>query len=199
MRYLLSLLFIFSTSLSANTLLVLGDSLSAAYGIPPEQGWVALLEQRLPAEDFQIINASVSGETTSGGLTRLPALLSRHEPDLLLLQLGANDALRGLPLQVIRSNLDALVEQARQAGTEVLLIGIRIPPNYGPQYTESFFNLYAEIADQYALPRVPFLLENVALDWNLMQSDGLHPNADAQPLILDNVWLHLEPLLFGGE
>lgn len=199
MRYLLSLLFIFSTSLSANTLLVLGDSLSAAYGIPPEQGWVALLEQRLPAEDFQVINASVSGETTSGGLTRLPALLSRHEPDLLLLQLGANDALRGLPLQVIRSNLDALVEQARQAGTEVLLIGIRIPPNYGPQYTESFFNLYAEIADQYALPRVPFLLENVALDWNLMQSDGLHPNADAQPLILDNVWLHLEPLLFGGE
>ncbi|KDE41084.1 Arylesterase precursor [Nitrincola lacisaponensis] len=199
MRYLLSLLFIFSTSLSANTLLVLGDSLSAAYGIPPEQGWVALLEQRLPAEDFQVINASVSGETTSGGLTRLPALLSRHEPDLLLLQLGANDALRGLPLQVIRSNLDALVEQARQAGTEVLLIGIRIPPNYGPQYTESFFNLYAEIADQYALPRVPFLLENVALDWNLMQSDGLHPNADAQPLILDNVWLHLEPLLFGSE
>lgn len=177
----------------------MGDSLSAAYGIPPEQGWVALLEQRLPAEDFQVINASVSGETTSGGLTRLPALLSRHEPDLLLLQLGANDALRGLPLQVIRSNLDALVEQARQAGTEVLLIGIRIPPNYGPQYTESFFNLYAEIADQYALPRVPFLLENVALDWNLMQSDGLHPNADAQPLILDNVWLHLEPLLFGSE
>ena len=189
-----------SASLSANTLLVVGDSLSAAYGIPPEQGWVALLDERLQAvdTDYQVINASVSGETTSGGLTRLPALLSQHQPDIVLIELGANDALRGLSVAVIRENLKSLVEQSLDAGSQVLLIGIRIPPNYGPQYTEAFFNLYAEIADQYEVPRVPFLLENVALDWNLMQSDGHHPNAAAQPLMLDNVWPYLEPLLALG-
>ncbi|WP_417582423.1 arylesterase [Nitrincola sp.] len=197
MRYLISLALFMSASLSANTLLVLGDSLSAAYGISPEQGWVALLDERLQATDtdYQVINASVSGETTSGGLTRLPALLSQHQPDIVLIELGANDALRGLSAAVIGENLKSLVAQSLDAGSQVLLIGIRIPPNYGPQYTEAFFALYAEVADQYEVPRVPFLLENVALDWNLMQSDGHHPNAAAQPLILDNVWPYLEPLL----
>lgn len=186
-----------SASLSANTLLVVGDSLSAAYGISPEQGWVALLDERLQATDtdYQVINASVSGETTSGGLTRLPALLSQHQPDIVLIELGANDALRGLPVAVIRKNLKSLVEQSVDAGSQVLLIGIRIPANYGPQYTDAFFALYAEVADLYGVSRVPFLLENVALDWNLMQSDGLHPNARAQPLILDNVWPYLDVML----
>lgn len=199
MRYLISVLFMVSTSLNANTLLVLGDSLSAAYGIQPEQGWVALMEQRLDAEQYTLINASVSGETTDGGLTRLPALLERHQPNYVLLQLGANDALRGLPINMIRSNLTALVEMIQDSGAQIAIIGIRIPPNYGPQYTESFFNLYAEIADQFGLVRVPFLLENVALDWNLMQSDGLHPNAEAQPIILDNVWPYVESLLTAFE
>lgn len=178
-------------------MLVVGDSLSAAYGIPPDKGWVALLDERLQAKDtdYQVINASVSGETTSGGLTRLPALLSQHQPDVVLIELGANDALRGLSVTVIRENLKALIQQSLDAGSRVLLIGIRIPPNYGPQYTEAFFGLYAELADLYEVPRVPFLLENVALDWNLMQSDGHHPNAAAQPLILDNVWPYLKPLL----
>ncbi|WP_151671227.1 arylesterase [Nitrincola schmidtii] len=195
MRYLISVLFMISTSLHANTLLVFGDSLSAAYGIQPEEGWVALMEQRLDAEQYTLINASVSGETTDGGLTRLPALLERHQPDYVLLQLGANDALRGLPINRIRTNLTALVEMIQKNGAQVAIVGIRIPPNYGPQYTESFFNLYAEIADQFDLVRVPFLLENVALDWNLMQSDGLHPNAEAQPIILDNVWPYVESFL----
>lgn len=199
MRYLISVLFMISTSLNANTLLVFGDSLSAAYGIQPEEGWVALMEQRLDAEQYTLINASISGETTDGGLTRLPALLERHQPDYVLLQLGANDALRGLPINRIRTNLIALVEMIQDTGAQVAIIGIRIPPNYGPQYTESFFNLYAEIADQFALVRVPFLLENVALDWNLMQSDGLHPNAQAQPIILDNVWPYMESLLNASE
>lgn len=188
-----------STSLQANTLLVFGDSLSAAYGIQPEQGWVALMEQRLDAEEYTLINASISGETTDGGLTRLPALLERHQPDLVLLQLGANDALRGLPIARIRDNLNALVTTIQSSGAEVIIIGIRIPPNYGPQYTEAFFNLYAEVADRFELVRVPFLLENVALDWNLMQSDGLHPNADAQPIILDNVWPYVESRLSSSK
>ena len=197
MRYLISLALFLSASLSANTLLVVGDSLSAAYGISPEQGWVSLLDARLQATDtdYQVINASVSGETTSGGLTRLPALLSQHQPNIVLIELGANDALRGLPVAVIRENLKSLIKQSLNASSQVLLVGIRIPPNYGPQYTETFFNIYAELADQFEVPRVPFLLENVALDWNLMQSDGHHPNADAQPIILDNVWPYLEPLL----
>lgn len=188
-----------STSLNANTLLVVGDSLSAAYGIQPEEGWVALMEQRLDVEQYTLVNASVSGETTSGGLTRLPSLLERHQPDYVLLQLGANDALRGLPINMIRANLTALVEMIQESGAQTVIIGIRIPPNYGPQYTESFFNLYSEIADQFDLIRVPFLLENVALDWNLMQSDGLHPNAQAQPIILDTVWPYIESLLTAVE
>ncbi len=184
-----------STTLQANTILVFGDSLSAAYGIQPEEGWVALMERKLDTERYTLINASVSGETTDGGLTRLPALLDRHNPRYLVLQLGANDALRGLPIQRIHQNLIELVTLAQEAEVQVLIIGIRIPPNYGPQYTESFFNLYAEVADQFDIIRVPFLLENVALDWNLMQSDGLHPNAEAQPIILDNIWPYVESLL----
>jgi len=199
MRIVLSLLMVtfLAMPLQAGTILVLGDSLSAAYGISQQQGWVSLLEKRLQDQGYaySVINASSSGETTSGGLNRLPALLERHQPDWVLVELGGNDGLRGLPLPVIRNNLSQLVELPLDAGAQVLLIGIRLPPNYGARYGDSFFELYADIADQYQVERVPFMLENVALDWDLMQDDGIHPNAQAQPLILDTIWQHLEPLI----
>ncbi|WP_409524557.1 arylesterase [Nitrincola sp. MINF-07-Sa-05] len=199
MRIVLSLLMVIflAMPLHAGTILVLGDSLSAAYGISQQQGWVTLLEKRLQDQGYaySVINASSSGETTSGGLNRLPALLERHQPDWVLVELGGNDGLRGLPLPVISNNLSQLVELPLDAGAQVLLIGIRLPPNYGARYGDSFFELYADIADQYKVERVPFMLEGVALDWDLMQDDGIHPNAQAQPMILDTIWQHLEPLL----
>ena len=182
---------------SGSTILVFGDSLSAAYGVRPEQGWVTLLTQRLQTQGYgyQVINASVSGETSSGGLERLPRALSLHAPDILILELGANDGLRGLPVNAMHDNLAQMVRLAQAAGARVLLVGIRIPPNYGPRYTDEFGRAYGEIAQKYHLPLVPFLLEKVALDAALMQEDGLHPNAAAQPIILDTVWPHLKPLL----
>jgi acyl-CoA thioesterase I len=182
---------------SARTILVFGDSLSAAYGIRPEQGWVALLEQRLQAQGYgyQIVNASVSGETSSGGLQRLPRALQLHHPALVILELGANDALRGLPLSGTRENLATMVQLSQSAGARVLLVGLRIPPNYGPRYTQEFANIFPGLANQYHLPLVPFLLENVALDPERMQADGLHPNAQGEPPILDTLWPYLKPLL----
>ncbi|HTL20449.1 MAG TPA: arylesterase [Steroidobacteraceae bacterium] len=182
---------------SGSTILVFGDSLSAAYGVRPEQGWVTLLTQRLQTQGYgyQVINASVSGETSSGGLERLPRALSLHAPDILILELGANDGLRGLPVNAMHDNLAQMVRLAQAAGARVLLVAIRIPPNYGPRYTDEFGRAYGEIAQKYHLPLVPFLLEKVALDAALMQEDGLHPNAAAQPIILDTVWPHLKPLL----
>ena len=198
---ILLLLLMWSHALPAQTLLVLGDSLSAGYGLPAEQGWVRLLEQRLQDQHsgVQVVNASVSGETSAGGLARLPVLLERHQPEWVLLQLGANDALRGTPLPIIEQQLDALITAIAEHGSQTLLVGIRIPPNYGPQYTEGFFNLSATLADRHQLVLVPFLLEGVALDWSLMQSDGLHPNAEAQPRLLDTVWPYLEPVLLRSE
>lgn len=182
---------------SAQSVLVLGDSLSAAYGMPAEQGWVALMRQRLELRTpgLDVVNASISGETTQGGLTRLPSLLERHRPGLVLVELGANDGLRGTPLPVIRQNLEQLISLSQAGGARVLLIGVRLPPNYGPRYSEGFFNLFVEVSESLQVPRVPFLMEGVALDRGLMQDDGLHPNAAAQPRLLDNVWPHLEPLL----
>ena len=177
--------------------MVLGDSLSAAYGIRPELGWVALLTKRLQAQGYgyQVINASFSGETTSGGLQRLPRALRLHQPGILILELGANDGLRGLPLATTRENLAKMVQLGREAGARVLLVGMRIPPNYGPRYTHEFARVFPEIASQYHLPLVPFLLEGVALDPTFMQEDGLHPNARGEPAVLDTLWRHLEPLL----
>jgi Lysophospholipase L1 and related esterases len=176
---------------------VLGDSLSAAYGIRPEQGWVALLEKRLQSEGYgyRVVNASVSGETSTGGVQRLPRALELHKPEIVILELGANDGLRGLPLATTRANLEKSVELARAAGAKVLLVGLEMPPNYGPKYTAQFREMFRELAKSHSLPLVPFLLENVALDPELMQSDGLHPNAKAQPILLDNVWPLLKPLL----
>ncbi|HYX75313.1 MAG TPA: arylesterase [Steroidobacteraceae bacterium] len=182
---------------SASTILVFGDSLSAAYGIRPEQGWVTLLTQRLQTQGYgyQVINASVSGETSSGGLERLPRALSLHIPGIVILELGANDGLRGLPASALRDNLAQMVRLAQTAGARVLLVGIRIPPNYGPRYTDEFARVYAAVAQEYHLPLVPFLLEKVALDPTLMQADGMHPNAAAEPIVLDTLWPYLKPFL----
>ena len=176
------------------TFLVMGDSLSAAYGIEQEQGWVALLAERLEGE-AQVVNASISGETTSGGAQRFADIIGQREPDIVLLELGGNDGLRGLPPAQMRANLATMIEQSQQAGAEVLLLGIDIPPNYGQAYRDAFTGVYHSLAEEYDLSLVPFLLEDIALNQQLMQSDGIHPTADAQPIILDNVWPALEPLL----
>ena len=182
---------------SARTILVFGDSLSAAYGIRPEHGWVALLAQRLHAQGYgyQVVNASVSGETSTGGLERLPRALQLHSPEIVILELGANDGLRGLPVSALRENLARMVQLAQATGARVLLVGIRIPPNYGSRYTEEFARVFPEVAQQYHLPLVPFLLDKVALDPALMQEDGMHPNAAGEPPVLDTLWPYLKPLL----
>jgi acyl-CoA thioesterase I len=182
---------------SDRTILVMGDSLSAAYGIRPEQGWVALLTQRLQTQGYgyEVVNASVSGETSNGGLQRLPRAIQIHHPGIVILELGANDGLRGLPVGVTKDNLAKMVQLCRAAGARVLLLGIRIPPNYGPRYANEFAGSYAEIAKQFQLPLIPFLLDKVALDPALMQEDGLHPNARGEPQVLETVWQGLEPLV----
>jgi acyl-CoA thioesterase I len=181
----------------APVVLVLGDSLSAGYGIDTEQGWVLRLAERIERNGLphRVVNAAVSGETTAGGLTRLPALLDRHRPAVLVIQLGANDGLRGWGFDVMRENLTRLVVQGREAGARVLLIGVRLPPNYGASYTDGFQAVFMEVAAEQGVPLVPDLLKDVAEDWSLMQPDGLHPTAEAQERILDTVWLSLEPLL----
>lgn len=184
-----------STPATAPKILVFGDSLSAAYGIPKEQGWVSLLQQQLKQQslNYQVINASISGETTSGGATRLKKLLNQHQPDFIMIQLGANDGLRGLPIADMRRNLTTMIELSQQSGAKVSLLGIMIPPNYGPRYTQEFRETYTLLAQQYKLPLVPFLLEGVAGKAEFIQEDGLHPTSTAQPIILENVWKMLAP------
>lgn len=177
----------------ADTILVMGDSLSAAYGIDPQAGWVGLLKQRL-GNSHEVVNASISGETTSGGAARLPDILRQHHPDIVLLELGGNDGLRGLSPQQMQVNLGKMIERSQNAGARVLLIGIEVPPNYGPTYANAFRSVFAQLAKEYDLPLVPFLLEGVDLD-TMLQQDGIHPTAEAQPIILDNVWSQLEPML----
>lgn len=179
------------------TILVYGDSLSAAYNIPRERGWVALLQQRLRQQNFpyRVVNASVSGETTSGGLSRLPAALKQHKPAIVVLELGANDGLRGLPVSNMQDNLRSMIAACQAAKARVLLVGMRIPPNYGPRYTQEFAASYPSLAKHYDLPLLPFLLDGVAGRPELTQDDGLHPNAAAQGKVLDNVWKALLPML----
>ncbi|MGQ9660333.1 MAG: arylesterase [Thermochromatium sp.] len=181
--------------------LVLGDSLSAGYGLDLEQGWVARLAERIARRGlpYRVVNASVSGETTAGGMTRLPDLLAHHRPAVLVIELGANDGLRGWDLAVIRENLTRLVAQGREAGARVLLIGVRLPPNYGASYTRGFQAVFSEVAADQSVPLVPDLLQGVAEDWGLMQPDGLHPTAAAQGQILDTVWPILEAMLLGDN
>ena len=194
-------LVLFSAAASAysapKTVLVLGDSLSAEYGLARGAGWVSLLEQRLRAQkiDARIVNASVSGETTSGGRTRLPALLSKHQPSIVVIELGANDGLRGLPVAAAEANLRAMVKQARDAGAQVLLVGMRMPPNYGRDYADKFFAMFSALSKDVKAPLAPFMLDGVADKTELFQPDRLHPLAAAHPIILGNIWPHLQPLL----
>jgi acyl-CoA thioesterase-1 len=190
-----SLLFLLSGPVAAAepTILVFGDSLSAAYGIPRESGWVNLLRKRLPG--YQVVNASVSGETTAGGLTRLPGVLAAHRPRFTILELGANDGLRGLPLAESRRNLEAMVDLAKRQGGKVLLVGMRLPPNYGPAYMARFQALFSEVAKAEKVRLVPFLLAGMADRRERFQADGLHPDAEAQPQLMDNVWRELKPML----
>ena len=186
-----------ATSAASPTILVYGDSLSAAYGIPREQGWVTLLQQRLESQGlpYRVANASISGETTSGGLSRMGAALKQYQPDIVLIELGANDGLRGLPLADMQRNLAAMIEAGQTTKARVVLLGMRIPPNYGPHYTQEFAESYPMLAQRYHLPLVTFFLGGVAGKPELVLEDGLHPTAAAQPLLLDNVWKVLQPEL----
>ena len=182
---------------SAEVLVVLGDSLSAGYGIDVDAGWVSLLKQRLHASgaSIQVVNASISGDTTAGGLARIDSTLADHQPAVVVVELGGNDGLRGLSLTTTEANLNAIVERSRHANATVLLLGVRLPPNYGPAYIERFAAMFAAVADRYGLRFVPRFLHGVAERPELMQSDGIHPTAEAQPKLLDNVWPELAPLL----
>jgi acyl-CoA thioesterase-1 len=179
------------------SIVVFGDSLSAAYGIAQARGWVALLGERLKGErsDYIVVNASISGETSGGGLSRIHKTLQQHQPSVLVLELGANDGLRGLPVAQMKQNLGAIIEQAQKTGSRVVLVGMKLPPNYGPDYTQTFESAYGELARRYKTALVPFLLEDFADKPDLFQSDRIHPAEAAQPLMLERVWKTLRPLL----
>ncbi|ERS10346.1 esterase [Marinobacter sp. C1S70] len=182
---------------SQNTVLVLGDSLSAAYGVPSETAWVELLRDRIESQDLDwtVVNASISGETTDGGLRRLPGLLEAHDPTIVVIELGGNDGLRGFPPNVIESNLANMIEQVRDTGATPLLVGMQIPPNYGQRYTTMFADIFPTLSDRYNTVLVPFFLDGIYDQDGLMQGDGIHPTEEAQPRLLDNIWPKLEPLL----
>jgi len=179
------------------TILVLGDSVSAGYGLTVGEGWVSLLQGRLKTQGYgyRVVNASVSGETTTGGLARLPRALTVHKPQIVVLELGGNDGLRGLPLETSRANLEKMIQLSKAAGAEVVLLGMKMPPNYGPRYAAGFERIFAELARRYRLAFEPFFLEKIALVPGMLQADGLHPTAKAQPAMLDSVWPVLKPLL----
>lgn len=178
-------------------ILVVGDSLSSGYGVKVDATWVALLQKRLAEQGYvyQVVNASVSGETTGGGRARLTRALQLHHPTIVILELGGNDGLRGLPVRQMRDNLEGMVAQVRAANARPVLVGMRMPPNYGQAYTDSFHAAFGELAKKHSLPLVPFFLEGVAFTTKFMQADALHPNTAAQPLLLDNLWPTLQPLL----
>lgn len=177
-------------------ILVMGDSLSAGYGINVEKGWVNLLQQELAKKSRgNIINASVSGETSSGGVSRLPSLLNTHKPAIVIIELGGNDGLRGQPLKLMQENLQTMITASKNAGAKVLLVGMQIPTNYGQRYTTQFRETFASLAEKNQIPLVPFLLEGVATQSHLMQNDGIHPNVDAQPIIVNNVRPFIEKML----
>ena len=181
----------------AGNVLVVGDSISAAFGMDTRQGWVALLEKRLTEGGFtqQVINASISGDTSAGGLARLPTLLAQHQPELVIIELGGNDGLRGQAPAQLQQNLAAMVDRSRAAGAKVLLLGMQLPPNYGQRYTRAFAAVYENLATEKQVPLVPFFLEGVGGVAGMIQADGIHPTVSAQPRLLDNVWPQLQPLL----
>lgn len=186
-----------SMTVTAKSIVVLGDSISAGYGIEVAQGWVALLQTKLDeqGEGHIIHNESISGDTTTGGLARIDQALSLHKPDVVIIELGANDGLRGLPPLLIKNNLAEISHRAQQTGAKVLLLSMKIPPNYGKRYINLFYNIYPQLATELHIPYVPFIMEDVALSKDMMQQDGLHPNAKGQPFIAEKVWPQLLPLL----
>ncbi|WP_349431904.1 arylesterase [Methylomarinum sp. Ch1-1] len=192
-----AVLCLFSATVTAKSIVVLGDSISAGYGMEVQQGWVALLQKRLDQHDsgYNVFNESISGDTTAGGLARIDQALDRYHPKFLILELGANDGLRGLSPKRMKANLAEIIKRAQKSGASVLLLSMRIPPNYGKRYTEMFYNVYPQLAKEMQVIYVPFILEDVALVKELMQHDGLHPNAKAQAMIADKVWQYLQPLL----
>ena len=190
-------LLLLSQGAAAGTVLIVGDSISAAFGLDTRLGWVTLLEQRMKQEGFtdKVVNASISGDTSAGGQARLPALLAEHKPELVILELGGNDGLRGQQPTQLQQNLASMIDRSRDAGAKVLLLGMQIPPNYGPRYTNAFKAVYSNLAEEKKIPLVPFFLEGVGGIPELMQADGLHPAAVAQQKLLENVWPTLKPLL----
>ncbi|MCF6324313.1 MAG: arylesterase [Gammaproteobacteria bacterium] len=198
-RLLMLITFILPTTVSAQqqTIVVVGDSLSAAYGMTQKEGWVNLLaikmkEATLP---YRIVNTSISGETTHGALARFSTIISTHQPTIIIIALGGNDGLRGMPLKAMKQNLASMIQSAQTANSDVLLAGMQLPPNYGRTFTQKFSNSYQQLADEYNIALLPFLLKGMDQDLTLFQSDGIHPLNSAQPMILDNVWPHLMPLL----
>ena len=197
-RFLFIFALFFTTPVhAAQTILVFGDSLSAGYGLPQNTGWVSLLEQKLKQKklNYKVVNASISGETTTSGLYRIEKTLALYKPKIAIIELGANDGLRGLSLQATQSNLEGILQACRQHKADVLIIGMRLPPNYGRAYTEKFQNIFLKIAQNSKFPLVPFMLEGFADRRELFQLDGLHPNSEAQQLVLNNVWRKLQPML----
>ena len=182
---------------TAGTILIVGDSISAAFGLDTRLGWVSLLEQRLREQgyDDKVVNASISGDTSAGGLARLPALLVEHKPDVVIVELGGNDGLRGQPPAQLKQNLASMIDRSKTIGAKVLLLGMQLPPNYGPRYTNAFAEVYGSLAKEKEVPLVPFFLEGVGGNPQLMQADGLHPAVGAQGKLLENVWPTLKPLL----
>lgn len=194
---LMGILGILPMAASAKSIVVLGDSISAAYGMEVQQGWVALLQKKLAEQHspYIIHNESISGDTSAGGLARLDMALIRYKPDLLLLELGANDGLRGLSPQALKNNLTEIVKRSEKAGARVLLLAMRIPPNYGKRYIDMFYDIYPELSRELHIPYVPFILEDVVLKPEMMQPDGLHPRALAEPVIAEKIWGYLQPML----
>jgi acyl-CoA thioesterase-1 len=193
----LAALFVAARGSAGQTIVVVGDSLSSGYGLKDEQSWVAMLRERLDAEayGYDVVNASIAGDTSSGGLARLPRLLEEHSPAVVVIELGGNDGLRGQPVETLRANLAKMIELSLQRGARVLLAGIQLPPNYGPAYTHALAAVYPELAKQYGVTLVEFLLDGVALHPELMQHDGIHPNAAGQKVVFENVWRVLRGVL----
>jgi acyl-CoA thioesterase-1 len=202
LAFLLSLVSLFPVTAPADdapVILILGDSLSAGYGMNREESWVELLRTRLRegGYTYAVLNSSISGDTTQGGLTRLPRLLDRYQPEIVIIELGGNDGLRGLKPDVTRKNISDMIRQSQASGARVLLTGIKLPPNYGAAYLEQFESIYADLAREYGTLLVPFFMEGVVFTPGMLQADGIHPSTEAQPLLLENVWKVLEPALGG--
>ncbi len=197
LRWIGLALLLLAAPLRAEVWLVVGDSISAAFGLDTAQGWVALLQKRLDQQgrSIHVVNASISGDTSAGGLARLPALLAKHRPALVMIELGGNDGLRGTPLAQLQQNLADMISASQTSGAQVMLLGMRLPPNYGKRYTEGFAGVYEQLAATHQVPLLPFFLEGVGGVPGLMQADGIHPTADAQPRLLDNLWPLLEARL----